>query len=176
VVTLSVPAEAGPLVQVCTAPRTQATATLAADRPDGQSQIDLLPNNIAQIYRIPLDEINFQVLVEQFDLFLVRSLFVDNEVHLELRAYFPVERLKATITPDSHAPAQRAFNQKLVNGFGNLYRYVKRSVEPEDLIVLLTGLPPTFFQHFTEFRLFRDRLKVDDHWKNQLENNFNQSN
>jgi hypothetical protein len=162
-VTLCLPAQAGHLVQVCPAHRTQAAATFTAHRPHRQRQIDLLPNDIAKIYRISVDKINFHIVVEQFDFFLIRSLSWKNQVDMEIRFQFPVERLKTTIAPYPDSSADRSVNKELVDRPGNLRMDAEWSVRTKDLIVLITRLPPPLFQHFIKFCFLGDSLKVDDH-------------
>jgi hypothetical protein len=175
-VTLCSPALTGPLVQVSPAHRTQTATSLFADRPHRQRQIDLLSNNVAKIYRIAFDEINLHIFVEKFDFFLIPSLPWNNQIDLELRIHFPVKRLKTTITSDTDPPADRATNKEFVQGFGNLCLDTEGTLKTKDLIVSMRRVPPTFSQHLTEFGLFGDRLKVDDHQKNLLRSNIYQSN
>jgi hypothetical protein len=175
-VTLCFTALTVPLVQVSAAHRAQTAATLFADGPHGQGQIDLLSNNVAKVYRIPFDKINLHIFVEQFDFLLIRSLLWNNQVDLELRFHFPAERFETTVTSDANPPADRATNKDFVDGFGNPCPDTKGTVQTQDLIVTRSRLPPAFSQHLTEFCLFGDRLKIDDHRKNPLRNDFNKSN
>jgi len=175
-VTLCFTALARPFVQVSPAHRAQTAATLFAYRPHGQGQIDLFSNNVAKVYRIPFDEINLHLFVEQFDFFLIRSLLWNNQVDLELRVHFPAERLETAITSDADPPSDRAANKEFVHGFGNPRHDTEGTVKAKDLIVTRSRLPPAFSHHLAEFRLFGDRLKIDDHRKNLLKNDFNQSN
>jgi hypothetical protein len=157
-VTFCFTALTGSLIQVGPAHRAQTAATLFADRPHRQGQVDLLSNNIAKVYRIPFDEINFHIFVEQFDFFLIRSFLCNNQVYLELRIHFPAERIETTITSDADPPADRSANKKFVDRFGNPCPDKEGTVKTKDLIVTKSRLPPTFSQHLTEFCLFGDRL------------------